>query len=128
MSSTPEERRFALGRALDRFGEALARDPAADPLVLDATIQRFEFCVDLFWRVLQDALRREGIAVASPRAAFRGAYAQGWLDQEAIWLAMIEDRNRTADTYREALAREVFARLPGHLAAMRAALARVPAA
>lgn len=126
MSGTAAERRAALLRALDRFGEVLARDAMADPVLIDAGIQRFEFSIELFWRVLQAALLREGVAVASPRAALRGAYAQGWLAEEAVWIGMIEDRNRTSHTYREELAREIFARLPGYLAAMRGALARVP--
>ena len=46
--------------------------------------------------------------------------------EEAVWIDMIEDRNRTSHTYREELARQVFARLPAYLAAMRAALAQVP--
>ena len=126
MSGTGAERRAALLRALDRFGEVLARDAIADPVLVDAGIQRFEFSIELFWRVLQAALLREGISVASPRAALRSAFAQGWLTDDAIWLGMIEDRNRTSHTYREELAREIFARLPGYLAAMRNALARVP--
>jgi nucleotidyltransferase substrate binding protein (TIGR01987 family) len=126
MTDPGAERRLALTRALDRFGEALARDAAADPIVIDAAIQRFEFSIELFWRVLQAALLRDGIAAASPRAALRAAYAQGWLAEEAVWLAMIEDRNRTSHTYREALAKLVFDRLPGYLAAMRTALALVP--
>jgi hypothetical protein len=38
------------------------------------------------------------IDVTSPRGAFREAYAQGWLAEEAPWLAMIEARNLTSHT------------------------------
>lgn len=126
MSGNLAGRRATLLRALDRFGEVLARDAAADPVLIDAAIQRFEFCIELFWRLLQAALLREGITVASPRAALRAAYAQHWLEDEAVWLAMIADRNRTSHTYEEELAKQVLARLPGYLTAMREALARVP--
>lgn len=128
MSGQAAEKLEELLRAFDRLEEALARDAGADPLVLDASIQRFEFSIELFWRWLQAALLREGIIANSPRAAMRGAYAQGWLDTEQIWLDMIEDRNRTSHTYKEKLARAVYARLPDYLAAMRAALAKVPTA
>jgi len=121
------ERLRTLGRALDRFAEALARDADADPLVLDAAIQRFEFSIELFWRVLQTALLRDGIEAPSPRAALRAGYAQGWLAEEEAWLAMLQDRNRTSHTYRQELAREVFARLPAHLEALRAATAKLTA-
>jgi hypothetical protein len=75
MSGAPAERRAALLRALDRFGEVLARDAVADPVLIDAAIRRFEFSIELFWRVLQAALLREGITVGSPRASLRAAYA-----------------------------------------------------
>ena len=55
-----------------------------------------------------------------------GRNAQQWLAEERIWLAMIEDRNRTSHTYREELAKEIHARLPAYLAAMRVALAQIP--
>ena len=105
----------------------LARDASSDRIVRDAAIHRFEFSIEVFWRVVQAALRREGIAVISPRATARPAYAQGWLEDEDLWLVMIEDRNRTSHTYEEEIAAEVFAHLPTYHAAMRAALARVPA-
>ncbi|WP_149537037.1 nucleotidyltransferase substrate binding protein [Siccirubricoccus phaeus] len=63
------ERLGQVAQALDRFGAALARDPASDDLLVDATIQRFEFSIELFWSAAQAALRREGIEARSPRAA-----------------------------------------------------------
>ena len=77
MTEIDGERRASLGRALDRFGEMLARDASSDRIVRDAAIHRFEFSIEVFWRVVQAALRREGIAVVSPRATARAAYAQG---------------------------------------------------
>ncbi|MDO9711657.1 HI0074 family nucleotidyltransferase substrate-binding subunit [Paracraurococcus lichenis] len=126
MNNDPEERRAILLRAMDRFEEVLAKDLEAEPALVDSAIQRFEFSIELFWRLLQSVLEREGVRVASPRAAFRAAYAQGWLDGEAIWLAMIDDRNRTSHTYDEGIAQDVLSRLPSHLQAMREALARIP--
>lgn len=123
----PDERRAALERALTRFAEVLARDPSHDDMLVDAAIQRFEFCIELFWRVAQSALRREGVVASSPRAVLRAAYAQGWLAQEQPWLDMLEDRNRTSHTYRHSLAMELLSRLPAHLAALRAATGAIPA-
>ncbi|HEX6142728.1 MAG TPA: HI0074 family nucleotidyltransferase substrate-binding subunit [Geminicoccaceae bacterium] len=109
-----------LGRALERLSEALARAPD-DPLVVDASIQRFEFTFELFWKLARRVLAGHGVDAPSPRATLRHAYRLGWLDDEARWLGMLEDRNPTSHTYREALAREIFERLPGHAAALRAA-------
>ena len=73
-----------------------------------------------------DAGARSWREVAGEVERLRGAYAQGWLAEEAVWLAMIEDRNRTSHTYREELAKEIHSRLPAYLVAVRAALAQVP--
>lgn len=81
----------SLGNALDRFGEALAR-PDPDEIVMDATIQRFEFTFELFWKGLRRFLQREGIDTASPRSTLRHAYRRGLLDREQLWLDMLKDQ------------------------------------
>lgn len=48
------------------------------------------------------------------------AYKNGWIGDEAGWLAMLEDRNRTAHTYDEALAKDVYRRLSAHLPLLQA--------
>ncbi len=45
----------ALGKALQRLDESLAYD-LAQPLVVDACIQRFEFCIELTWKTLKKCL------------------------------------------------------------------------
>jgi nucleotidyltransferase substrate binding protein (TIGR01987 family) len=63
----------SLGSALDRFGEALAH-PAPDDIVMDGTIQRFEFTFELFWKTLRRFLQQEGVDTASPKSTLRQAY------------------------------------------------------
>jgi len=109
-----------LGRALDRLGEAL-RVPEADPLVVDATIQRFEFSVELFWKTLRRMLVAEGEGVDSgtPRETLKHAYRVGWITDEAEWLAMLKDRNLTSHVYNDEMARQIYRRCAGHYQAMR---------
>jgi len=123
-----EEAREALGRALARFGEALARtDVAQDDLVRDGLIRRFEFTFEQFWKTLRIGLVMRGLEPApSPRSVLSAAYAEGWLASEAPWVAMIRDRNRTSHTYREAIAREVAAQLPAYHALMAEVAERLP--
>lgn len=99
--------------ALLRLAEAL-RQPANE-FVRDAAIQRFEFSFELAWKAIQAAARLEGQDCASPRTAFSTAWRNGWIADEAAWLDMLEARNKTTHTYREAIAREVFGSLPRHL-------------
>ena len=112
----------AFPRAVDRLAEAL--DQPETDLTRDGAIQRFEFCFELAWKLMQKSLRREGIDVRSPRASLRAAFQQGWID-EVPWLAMLSDRNLTSHTYDEDLAAQVYSRLGGHLDALRQAAGRL---
>ena len=95
-----------LGRALDRLREALAV-PDPEPLAVDGTIQRFEFVIEPFWKTLKRFLAAEGIAADTPRDAIRKAFQAGWLSNEAPWLEMLDDRNRTSHVYDERMARQI---------------------
>ena len=111
-------RRDSFSHAIVRFNEALVA-PETD-LSRDAAIQRFEFCFELAWKVIQEQARTEGLDCQSPKGCLKLAYKNGWLGDEAGWLAMLEDRNRTAHTYDEALAKEVYRRLSAHLPLLKA--------
>ncbi len=88
-----------------------------NPLGVDASIQRFEFCVELAWKSLREILLRDhSLETASPKTTLQAAYRVALIGDEATWLAMLRDRNLSSHTYREALAREIFGRLPAYLA------------
>jgi nucleotidyltransferase substrate binding protein (TIGR01987 family) len=108
----------SLGNALNRFGEALAR-PDPDDIVMDGTIQRFEFTFELFWKTLRRFLQQEGVDTASPKSTLRHAYRRGLLDREQLWLDMLKDRNHSSHIYNAEMAREIFSRLPGHYRELR---------
>ena len=108
----------SLNNALDRFGEALAH-PEPDDIVMDGTIQRFEFTFELFWKTLRRFLQREGIDTGSPKNTLRYAYRRDLLDREQLWLDMLEDRNRSSHLYNAEMAREIFGRLPSHYRELR---------
>lgn len=113
------------GKSLDRLSEALAFGPE-NPLVIDAAIQRFEFCFELGWKCLKRILReREGIEALSPRQALKHAYAMGYLSDETQFLNMLEDRNLTSHTYHEATAKRVFEALPAHLNSLQSLRAKM---
>lgn len=99
-----------LGRALERLNEGL-EVPEPPPLVVDGTIQRFEFVVELFWKTLKRALAAEGIETSTPREALQRAYQAGWLQDEASWLSALRDRNETSHVYDEAVARAIYLRV-----------------
>jgi nucleotidyltransferase substrate binding protein (TIGR01987 family) len=108
----------SLNASLERLGEALLI-PEEQPLAVDGTIQRFEFTFALFWKVLWRLLADPGIAANSPKSVLQHAYRLRWLENEATWLKMLDDRNLGSHTYREPLAREIYSRIPAHHTGMR---------
>lgn len=111
-------RHDSFSHAIVRLSEAL-KAPETD-LSRDAAIQRFEFCFELAWKVIQERARTEGLDCQSPKGCLKLAYKSGWIGNEDGWLAMLEDRNRTAHTYDEALAKDVYRRLSVHLPLLQA--------
>ena len=64
-----------LTRALGRLEEALRRaSDSPDSIVIDATIQRFEFSFELCWKSMKNALGEVGLESNSPREAVKMAY------------------------------------------------------
>ena len=105
---TIEHRQEAYHRVLERLQSALQKEPDADEMYLDATIQRFEFCFELAWKLMKIVLDYEGIEVSSPRSSIREGWKQGMIADAEVWLDMQEKRNLSTHTYNESTALEVY--------------------
>ncbi len=108
-----------LERALARLEEAAVAPIDPRNLALDATIQRFEFTFELFWKTLRLMLARDGIEAGTPRESLKQGLAAGWLEDEQLWLDMLRCRNETSHVYDEARARAVYERIKSFLPALR---------
>lgn len=64
---------------------------------------------------LADVLQRPEDEFIRDAAAVSTAWRNGWIGDEAAWLDMLDDRNKTSHTYRETIAREVFRAVARHL-------------
>lgn len=113
-----------LERALERLREALD-EPQSNALVIDGTIQRFEFAIELFWKTLKRMLAAEGIQTATPKETLKEAYKVEWLDDETLWLRMLRDRNETSHIYDEETARRIYANIREYYPEMRRVGARM---
>lgn len=103
-------------RALSALQSALGV-PKPSELERDGAIQRFEFTYEAAWKAAQAYLEtHEGIQAPSPRAVFRGLGKVGLLAESEALLAleMTDDRNRTVHTYIEAVAAQIFGKLPAY--------------
>lgn len=96
-----------------------------DEFVRDAAIQRFEFTFELFWKVLKEFALREGLDPRSPRASIGTAFELGLIQDEQLFLKMLESRNLASHTSLEENAEDIFTELPGFFKAMCAAVSAI---
>jgi len=71
-------------------------------MYLDILVKRFEFTFEMSWKTVQRYLSYNGIECRNPRSCYREAFQQGLIEDEALWLDMIEQRNLSSHEYGEA--------------------------
>jgi nucleotidyltransferase substrate binding protein (TIGR01987 family) len=112
MSSIQIEDAFGkMDKALKALKQMLDKPMQEDRSNIDAAIQRFEFTIELFWKLLKRILASKGVDVIYPKDVLQQAYKGSLIDDEKVWLAMLRDRNLTSHTYNEELADEIFKNL-----------------
>lgn len=105
-----ENKYTAFDTALVRLKEAIdLYHEQENPVLLDGTIQRFEFCVELGWKLLKEYLEYEKIGeFNSPRSTIKECFSIGIIEDAEQWLDMLDDRNLTRHTYDEEIAKEIY--------------------
>lgn len=98
-------------RAMKRLRVAVNSQPDANGIYLDATIQRFEFCFELAWKLMKAMLDYEGIEVSSPRGSIREGSKQSMIDSAEDWLYMLEQRNICPHAYSESIAWDIYEKI-----------------
>lgn len=53
----------------------------------------------------------EKIISTSPRDTLQKAYQFNWIDNETVWLDMMDNRNLTFHTYREEYAKKIYSHI-----------------
>jgi nucleotidyltransferase substrate binding protein (TIGR01987 family) len=105
-----------LKKALDSLTKILAMEET--DIVRDATIQRFEYTSELFWKVFKVMLEAQAKEVATPKQALIGAYQSGWINDEKLWLEIMKDRNISSHVYDEEQINEIYKRIKTYLPEM----------
>ena len=95
-------------QSLLRLKEVLQKNIEADDIVLDATIQRFEFTFENAWKSIKLLLKLHGEESLSPREAIKQAFRHGWIKEEEVFLNLLECRNLTSHTYAKPIAMSVY--------------------
>jgi nucleotidyltransferase substrate binding protein (TIGR01987 family) len=110
----------SFGRALTSLEEILKEKE--NTIVRDATIQRFEYTFEAMWKALKFyLLNAEGQNCNSPKQCIRTAGKVGILTAEETETALklVDDRNMTTHTYIEAVAIEIFEKIPDYCKIMK---------
>ena len=102
--------------AIDKLSQAVLRLKegilnATDDLDKDGVIQRFEFTFELFWKTLKIYLNDKGVVCRTPKDSLKEAFNIGFLGDEATFLNMLLDRNRTSHVYSQKVSEEIFKRI-----------------
>lgn len=104
-----EENKYAVSKfkkALDRLKEGVLE--AKDELDKDGVIQRFEFTFEILWKSLKLFLEYEGIECRTPRACLKEAFRIGLIENENVFLNMLEDRNKLSHIYDKGVSEEIL--------------------
>ena len=90
-------------KALKALEEVLSL-PKND-VVRDATIQRFEGCVELGWKTARNVM---GTTTSAPKQVIREMAQNGYIEDVQGWFEALEAGNLSSYTYDEVLAEKVF--------------------
>lgn len=92
--------------AIQRLSESI--EQPKNEFIRDSVIQRFEFCFEMSWKVMQSALIFIGKECASPRQCIRLAAQNNFLANPEKWLEYQDARNLSSHTYKEDTADKVY--------------------
>ncbi|OGC06554.1 hypothetical protein A2526_02275 [candidate division WOR-1 bacterium RIFOXYD2_FULL_36_8] len=80
----------------------------------DATIKRFEFTYELLWKMFKRIATVEKLEAFSPKSSFQAAFQLGLIENEQLFLDIIDARNKTSHVYSELNANEIYDFIQDH--------------
>ncbi len=120
------EQRFTnFTKALNKLSEAIdyvqkkagilninSETTVLDEIVKEGLIQRFEYTYEMAWNVMKDYAKFQGnLNIGGSRDAIRYAFSANLIDDGEMWMSMIRSRIRTAHTYNEETANEIYTKI-----------------
>ncbi len=99
-------------KALSRFDEALTQSQAKElsDLEKEGFIQRFEYTLELAWKVMGDWLKSQNVKFRynTPKQVIRESFQANLIDDGEKWMECLDNRNKTSHTYDSKKAEEIF--------------------
>ena len=83
----------------------------------DSMIQRFEYCTDLFWKIIRvylEDVQKMDLPINAPRVILREAVKARFLSEEEgeTCIHMVESRNKTSHIYHAEVAQDIAHMVP----------------
>ncbi|MCS5422940.1 MULTISPECIES: nucleotidyltransferase substrate binding protein [Psychrilyobacter] len=113
MAKRWDERISDYKNALERLNEAIEESKTINSSTIrDGVIQRFEFTLELSWKVMKYFLNSEGLTEAkAPKSTIRAGFNNEVIKNAKLWIDMIEDRNLTTHTYSQSTSDEIYEKI-----------------
>ena len=73
------------------------------------TIQAFEYCFELTWKIMKKLLEERGGIANSPKETFGMVALEGFIGDPEIWFDFLQKRNLTIHSYNNEYADKVIA-------------------
>lgn len=77
-----------------------------DKLSQAGLIQMFKIAFELAWKTLKDKLEFDGFKANSPRDVLKIAFQNNYIENGALWIEALDNRNLLAHTYDQAKSNE----------------------
>jgi len=83
-----------------------------EEIIKEGLIQRFEYTYEMAWNVMKDYAFYQGNSeIAGSRDAIRYAFSSNLISDGNLWMDMIKSRIKTAHTYNEETANEIYLKI-----------------
>lgn len=98
-------------RSVHRIQESIEmyqQQPSND-IIRDGMIYRFKISFEFSWKALKEYLLDQGVAneLNFPKQVLKTAYGNQMINDESVWLDMLESRNRTSHIYDDRIAAKI---------------------
>ena len=91
--------------ALDNLDTVKDKQPPFTPIEQAGITNLFHICFEQSWKLMRSLLLQQGVSdtqLYSPRSVLKSAYQTALINEETIWLEMLQTRNLLVHTYDDA--------------------------
>ena len=97
-----------INKALAQLKAATSKEPAND-LERDGAIQRFEYTIEMLWKLAKVVLAENGVQAIAPKDVIRELANIGWINNPQTFIDYLLMRNESSHSYKEEIAKKVYA-------------------